>query len=215
MSFVTTAAVVGIGATAIGTGISVYGAERKGKADQAQALYQAQQAQYQAAIADMNRKIALQNADYDIAAGETKAQQSGMQTRAQIGEAKVTQAASGLDVNTGSAVDVRESIADIGAENTGIVRANAARAAYGEQVNAANATAQSTLYTNAASGDIVAGNNAREAGDIGALSSLIGGAASVATKWSAASTAGVFGGTRAGWVGDSGHSAWIDNPDAK
>ena len=213
MSFVSTAAVVGLVGTGVGTYMSYEGAQAKGQADQAQALYQAQQKQYQAAIALMNKRIALQNADYDIAAGETKAQESGMQTRATLGEAKVTQAASGLDVNVGSAVDVRESIADIGAENTGIVRANAARAAYGERVNAANADAQSQLLTTAASNDVIAGQNARRAGDISATASLIGGATSVATKWSQASSAGVFGSTNSGWVGDSGHSAWIDNPD--
>lgn len=193
-----TLAGVGIASTIAGGAVSAFGAGKAGKAA-------SDEYNYKAAIARMNKQVADQNADYAIASGEVKAQQSDMATRAKIGATKAIQGASGLDVNKGSAVDVRASEADIGAEDTAIVRNNAARTAYGYKVEAANATAQGNLYTKSAS-------NSLEAGKINQISSILGTASSVSSKWLTASQYGV--GSSPGWVGDSGHSGWIDNPDA-
>ncbi len=134
---------------------------------------------YQAGIAQMNKTIALQNAAYERKAGETEAQISGMKTRFQVGETKVAQSGSGLDVNRGSAVGVRRSEQEIGAFNEQMIRANAARKAYGYETQAAGEEAQSRL-------DLMAGKNAVIAGYFGAASSILGGGASAASKWSQA-----------------------------
>lgn len=160
------------------------GAKAEGKANQ-------QMYQYQAAVAQMNAQVAKQNADYARAVGEVEAQQRGGKTRAQIGGARAAQAGSGLDVNRGTHVKVRESIADVGAHDVEIVRNNAARKAYGHEVEAANATAQGKIYE-------TAGVNAKKAGDIKAWTSLLGSASSVAGKWSSASASGMFGGPASG-----------------
>src|SRR6266702_1104129 len=97
---------------------------------------QRQMYQYQAGVARMNQQIALQNAAYERQAGETEAQISGMKTRFQVGETKVAQSGSGLDVNRGSAVGVRRSEQEIGAFNEQMIRANAARKAYGYETQA-------------------------------------------------------------------------------
>jgi hypothetical protein len=163
-----------------GAALSAYGSYEGGKAQQA--TYN-----YQAAVAAMNAKIANANAARAIQVGESQAQISGMQTRAQIGETKAVQSGSNLDVNKGSAVDVRASEADIGAENERTIRNDAQQKAYDFQVQAAQDTAQGNL-------DTFAGQNAMTAGKIGAFSSLLSGAGSVAGKWSQFSQQGAFGG---------------------
>jgi hypothetical protein len=174
-----TIAAGGMAANVGGSLLGAFGANQAGQANSA--MYQ-----YQAGIALMNENIARQNASYATAVGEVEAQQSGMQTRAQIGQTKATQGASGLDVNKGSAVDVRASEADIGAENQAITRASAARAAYGYNVEAAQDQAQATV-------DQMQAKQAAEAGKISALGSLLGGASSVSSKWLSANSQGLFG----------------------
>ena len=166
------------------------------KAAKAEGAAQSSMYLYQAAVAQMNVQVAKQNADYARAVGEVQAQQQGFKTRGQIGSARAIQGASGLDVNRGSAVRVRESIADIGAHDTEIIRNNAARKAYGHEVEAANATAQGKIYEASAS-------NAITASKYKAYSSLIGAATGVAGKFQSASQSGMFGAPAGG--GDAHH----------
>src|SRR6266568_2570698 len=70
---------------------------------------QSQMYKYQAGVAKMNEDIAKQNAAWERQFGEVEAQQVGMAGRFKIGETKTIQSGSGLDVNRGSAVAVRES----------------------------------------------------------------------------------------------------------
>lgn len=174
-----TMATIGIASTAAGGGVSAFGSIMGGNANAA--MYQ-----YQAGIAQMNKKIADQNAAYETALGETQAQQSGMKTRAVIGATRAQQGASGLDVNTGSNVSVRASEAELGAEDQAMIRSNAAFRAYGDEVQAANFTAQSQVDTMAAS-------YSQTAGEIGAFSSILGAGGSVSSKWMQASQLGIAG----------------------
>lgn len=157
--------------------LGAFGAMQKGSAEAG--MYT-----YQSGVAQINKQIALQNADYSIQAGEVRAQESGMQTRAQIGEIKTVQSGKGLDVNSGSALTVRESESAIGAENTGVIRADAARKAYGYNVEAAGYEATSQM-------DLQAASQSKKAGIMGALGSILGGAASVSSKWMQAGQAGI------------------------
>src|ERR1035437_6905317 len=95
-------AVVGIGATLAGGITSAVGAEKTAAAQQ-------QTFNYQAGVAKLNSQIDLQNADYARQQGEIQVMQYGMKSSQQQAQIKVTQAASGLDVNSGSAVDVQQS----------------------------------------------------------------------------------------------------------
>jgi hypothetical protein len=72
-------------------------------------------------------------------------------------------------------------------QNEAITRANAAKRAYGFNVAAAEDTAQAGAYK-------VAASTSEEAGELGAVSSIIGGAGSVSSKWLQASQSGAFGG---------------------
>jgi hypothetical protein len=131
---------------------------------------------YKAGIARQNAQIAKQNADYARKVGEVEAQRKGMETRFEIGQQKVGQAASGLDVNTGSAERVRDSTQAIGAHDQAVIRANSARKAYGYEVEGAQAEAESGMME-------AASTSSKKAGYLGAVSSILGGATSVASKW--------------------------------
>ena len=69
-----------------------------------------------------------------------------VQNRATTSTIKSNQAANGIDVNSGSAVNVRASSAEVGELNALNIRANAARQAYGFQTQASQQTGQSQLY---------------------------------------------------------------------
>src|SRR5215467_11516379 len=105
-----------------GAALGAYGSLYKGMAG-------AGAANYQAGVANMNAQIAEQNAGYERAKGEYEAEQIGMKGRYQLGTMKTTQAASGVDVNTGSAVDARTSMASITSLEEATARNRAARAA--------------------------------------------------------------------------------------
>lgn len=136
---------------------------------------------YQASVAQVNKKIAEQNADYAIKSGEAGAQREGMKGRFEFGALKTGRAASGFDVNTGSNAKVLESKEAINTYNQSVIRSNAAKQAYGYKVDAMTASSQAQLYTMAAS-------NAETSGIIEGVGNLIGGAASVSSKWQQYST---------------------------
>lgn len=133
--------------------------------------------QYQAAVARRNQQVANENAKQEIEAGQAAAQQQQLKTAAVVGAQKAAQGANGLDVNQGSAVDVRASTEELGDLDALTIRNNAARKAYGFKTQAAN-------YGAEASADTMAGY-------IGGMSSILGSASSVANKWQAYQTAGV------------------------
>lgn len=148
-----------------GTGISAYGALQSGAAG-------ARAASYQAAVAANNSEIARRNAVMDIQAGETAAVNKGLQTRAKVGAEKVAQGAGGIDVNTGSAADVRAGTAEIGMLDALTLRSDAAKRAYSQQVAATSFDAQGQL-------DTMKADQSQTAGMIGAAGTLLSGASTV------------------------------------
>jgi len=178
---------VGIGATLAGGITSAIGAETTAAATQ-------QSYNYQAGVAQINSTIDLQNADYARSQGETQAMQYGLQAGQQQAQIKNQQAASGLDVNSGSAVAVQQSQRTITGIDTAQIRSNAAKTAYDYDVKSTMDLNQSTL-------DVMAGNNAITAGNFQAASSILGSVGSVATKWNAGTTSGLFGSSSSSSVG--------------
>jgi hypothetical protein len=131
---------------------------------------------YQSGVAAVNQKIALQNAEYSRSIGESKAEVSGMKTRQQVGQTKAIQGASGFRAGEGSGGKVIESEQMLGAAEQDTIRSNAARAAYGHEVEALNFGAQSKLHS-------MASKTSKISGILGATSSFLGGASSVSDKW--------------------------------
>src|SRR5882672_9130234 len=115
-----TLALIGAGTSIIGGGVQAYGAAQKGAADQA--MYG-----YQAGVAQLNQKIALQNAAYAQQAGGSAAYQSGLKTAANRGQIMAAQAASGIDVGSGSSAAVRKSTTELGVYDQNLIRTNYAK----------------------------------------------------------------------------------------
>lgn len=173
---------IGTAASIAGGAIGTAGALGKGAADR-------NQYQYQAGVALLNQNIAKQNAAYTRDVGENAAFISGRKTQGIIGQQKVTQAAGGLDVNSGTNLDVRKSTADLGQIDQTTIRQNYAKKAYGYEVEATTKGAEAT-------GDVIAGDQASKAGNINAAASILGTASSVSSKWLQGSS--VFGGNTSG-----------------
>ena len=108
---------------------------------------------------------------------QQQAQANDRKTAAMIGRQRAVYAAGGLDVNTGSPLDIQADTAQMGRLNSLTIRNNAARQAYGYQASANLDTAEAQNY--------------QQAGDTAMLGSLIGTAGSVGSKWSAYQQAGV------------------------
>ena len=224
-------ALTGIGASIVGGGIQAQAAGVQAQAQQtaiqgqmlstiakafgmeveaSQYEYQSNVAQYRSAVAQTNANIADQNATYERDVGEISAQQSGMKSRAELGAMKAQQGASGIDVNSGSSVDVRESMIELGTYDQAMIRSNAAHKAYAYEVEATQDRAQADLYQYESSMNLAQKQNALtaagmtmqaiplqeksmalagQAGQLGAEASMVNTIGSVASKWTQASSA--------------------------
>lgn len=139
---------------------------------------------FKAGIAQLNSQIDKQNAAWALNSGAIKAANYGLKVGQEIGATKATQAASGFDVNTGTAGAVRDTQTDVAKYDQNTIRADAAHTAYGYETKAVADSMEASLDTASAS-------NAKKAGTIGILSSIIGTASSVASKWTQGNTIGM------------------------
>ncbi len=183
----------GMGASAGGGILGAVGSIFQGQA-------QAKAFQYQAGVAEINKKIALQNEDYSIRAGEVEANRSGRKTGFMIGEQKAVQASRGLDVNSGSNVGVRDSQHQVGEMDMATIRESAGRRAYGYKVEAANNEAQAQIFKASA-------KTSKTSSYINAGASILGSASSVSSKWLQGQQVGLWGNSNGGG-GDSGYDPW-------
>lgn len=173
-----TLATVGMGASAAGGGLGIFSSLFGGQA-------KSDMYKYQAGVARINEDIAAKNAAYAREAGEVTAQRSGMATRFKVGQERAVQAASGIDASSGSAVQVRTDEERIGQQDMATIRANAARKAYGYQVEGVSEEAKARMAE-------TSGEAAKTEGYINAFGSLLGTASSVSSKWLQANKYGVY-----------------------
>lgn len=136
-----------------------------------------QQAQAQANAANYNAAVARNAATFAREQGEVNAQANDRKTAAMIGRQRAAYAAGGLDVNSGSPLDIQADTADFGRLNSLTIRNNAERQAYGYQANA--------------NLDDASAKNYESAGDTALAGSLIGTVGSVGSKWSAYQQEGI------------------------
>lgn len=203
-----------IASTVLGGVVGAFGAMSKGDAEanslrlQGQAKGEQYDANakaftYKAGVAEMNRRLKLQDADYARWAGESDAVQSGMKTKFAESTTKAKQAGGGLEVDFGTTNAVRDSILQVGRYDQSMIRSNAARKAYGFEVEAAGQEAEKTLNEMSATsssraamfarqGANQAADSAETAGTIGAFQSILGASSSVASKWLQGSQLGNF-----------------------
>ena len=173
-----TLAMVSLGSSIVSGGLGAIGAGMKAGAEHDAYAYKAQVARNNAIIAERNAQAARE-------AGAVKGQINDLKTKSLIATQLVTQAASGLDVNTGTNVNVRESTHDVGRLDTLTIIANAGKEAAGYAAQAMNFEAEATLNEKSA-------KYAEDAGAINIMSSLLGGATSFADKYVGFKTKGVF-----------------------
>lgn len=165
-------------AGSVGSGIlGAFGANAKAEGEAASYNYKAQ-------VASNNAVLAKQNADQAIAAGGVAAQTNDLKTKNLVSTQLVTQAANGLDVNSGSNVNLRESAESLGHLDTLTILNNALKNSRSAKIQAMNFEAEAGL--NKASAE-----NAETAGTLNIMTSLLGGATGVADKWSGYKSKGV------------------------
>lgn len=161
-------AVTAVASSALGAGEKAAGAKASAAAQSAAAGYNAQ-------VADQNAQINLQNASLTASEGDVNAATQGQKNRAQIGATLAGQGASGINVNSGSSVNVRASEAAVGQQNVMQIRSDAVRKAYGYQTEAYGDQAQASLDRAAAKNDITAGKINSQADILSGISSVSGG----------------------------------------
>jgi hypothetical protein len=154
---------------ALGSAVSAVGAISAGESQAAAANYQAQ-------VAKNNATIAAQNAEYAIQAGQAKATDLGLQQRAQQAAVVSAIAANNVDINTGSAADVRIGQRQIGYLDTQRTVEQAALTAYGYRSQQTGFEAEAGLETAQAGFDTTAGF-------IGGAGDLLSGAGNVGSNY--------------------------------
>lgn len=185
MAFIAAAAPI---LTAVGAGISAVSTISGGFAAKAQA-------QYQAAIARNNQEIAKMNAVRAEQAGAVQAEAQGRKGAARLAGLKVQQAASGIDVNVGTPVDVRAGQAEINQLDAETVLNNAELQAYGYRTQAMNFEAEERAQEAKADAAVPAAL-------LKAGGGLLSNASSIGGKWTGTTGGGLdYGGH------ESGHAA--------
>lgn len=133
---------------------------------------------YASQVAANNAKTAAQNAAWTIESGDIASGNESRKTAALIGHQKAAQGANNIDVNSGSAVDVRSSTAALGMLDALTIRSDAARRAYGYQVQQQN-------FETEAAAKRASAKYAKTAGWLGAGGSLLSTASTVGKDFSA------------------------------
>lgn len=119
---------------AIALGAASGGLSLKGAADEASALRK--QGDYQKDMYDFNSKIAQLQAEDAIRRGDREAVRYEKKGQQAIGASRAALAAQGVDVSSGSALDVQTDIAEQAAVGAVTIRNNAWREAWGYKVQA-------------------------------------------------------------------------------
>ena len=171
-----------------GTAIGAFGAIQQGQAQEAALNYQAQ-------VARNNAVIAGEYAQAATKAGETQAYNEGLANRAKVGRLVAGLAASGVDVNTGSAAQAREGEQATTYTDVETIRQDAALKAFGYNVEGASQNAQAGLLSSE-------GGQAGSAGFLKAGGLLFSGLSTVSPKF-----AGLFNSANSG-IGDAASSGF-------
>jgi hypothetical protein len=127
-------------------------------------------------VATNNAATARNNATYAEESDRAQAEAVSLKGAATMGKIKTGQAASGIDVNTGSASNVQASELQVSKLDTAQTQANADLQAYGYRTQAAGYTAQSQLEEAEA-------RQAPIGADLAAAGGILATASSLGLKW--------------------------------
>lgn len=168
---------LGTALSTIGTATSLFGTLTSMRGSQQQAQSSAQAARYNAAVAANNATIAKQNSAWAAQHGQQETAAALAKNRAEAGAIQANQGASGVDIGSESALDVRSSAKETGQLSAIDIRTKAARQAYGYDIEAQDFQNQSQLDKAQARNDLAAG-------DINASSTLLSGISSASSGYS-------------------------------
>ena len=160
----------------IGMLFSLAGAASQAQGQRHAAKAKADEYEYQAKVDDNNTKVALWKAQDAKARGQKEEAALRVKVAALKGRQRSALAASGVEVGSGSALDILGDTAALGELDALTIRSNSEREAYEHKVTASNLTANAGMKRMGAKNAIIAGK-------IGARTSLLSGAGSVASKW--------------------------------
>lgn len=174
----TTVAWIAVATAVAGAGMSAYSASEQADASKKAANYQAQVNANNAKIAEYQRSSAIQQ-------GEVDAQNAMRQQAQTLSAQRAALASNGVDLTEGSAQDLLATTKFLGAADVNTIQSNAARQAWGYDVQGTNASAAGQL-------DQWKADNINPAG-IGAMagaSSLLSSASSYASSGALKSSGG-------------------------
>ena len=161
---------------AIGMLLNFAGAMSQARGQRQAAQARADQYRYQAQVDENNRKVELWKAEDAIARGKKEESVHRTKVSQLKGRQRSVLAASGVVVDEGSALDILQDTAMLGELDALTIRSNAEREEYEHKVRASNIGADKEMK-------LLAANNAIRAGKTAAMTSLLQGAGSMATKW--------------------------------
>lgn len=155
------------GMMGLGLGASTIGAYKSATAQKASLAYEAAVARNNAAVADMQAKLALQD-------GATQEQNQELKSAAVLGDQRAALAANGVDLGEGSPNEILATTKFMGTRDALQIRDNAARTAWAYRN-------QAKSYLGEADADMAASDaiNPRTV----ALTSFLTGASRVAASW--------------------------------
>ena len=180
-SSVAAAASVASAAAAVGGTVAKAGGQLKGGQATSQADY------YRAQVARNNADAYDAAATRTVQGGEVASDTMGLRAAQNLGKVKASQAANGIDVNTGSAVDVQAGTAQAGRLDQLTTLSNAQLQGYGYRTRAAQERAQANL-------DSAGAAQAPEGAAAEAAGTILGGASALPSGW----ITKVFGGDGSG-----------------
>lgn len=128
--------------------------------------------QFENQVDQRNAQLAEKQAEFAVNDATLDANRLGGQTAQQVASGRAAAAAGGADVNTGSAAAVTASRNLVGAVDALTIKNNAAREAWGYDVQAANYRTQGKLA-------LMAGQNEATADTMKGVSTLLGGATDI------------------------------------
>lgn len=186
---------ISLGATALGTGMGVISSIQQGKA-------QAAQAQYQADVARQNQELAERQAGAERREGYEAMITKRQETARLIGRQRAAAGASGAAVDVGSNLDLQADTAAQGeidalnAYNAGL------DSAYNYELQAHNYKQQAAAYD-------AQGRGASRAGYLNAMSAAIGGIAEMGSTWAG------YKGTQSKKSSVGKTTSWLIHPDRR
>lgn len=157
---------------------TAYGQYQQGQA-------QKEQYAYQAAVNRNNAIISERQAEDALQRGQIAEDEHRLKVQQIKGSQRTRFAASGVDLGSAVVSDTLADTAMLGELDALTIRNNAQRESYGYRVQASNYEASAGLNE-------IAGDNASQAGFIGATSTILGTASTVGSKYADFKAAGAF-----------------------